>query len=172
MGEASLWSRRRVLPADHSSVAQAREFVRRTLTEHDLECVLEDVVLVASELATLAVSDAPEAITITLVRVEDSLVLTVRHGAPPSAVRRAVRTRRAASVSESAAQGLAVVSLVSKGCGVNVDADGVESAWASFDAEPEQLLGPPEPRGHLGPPDPFQRPEPPEPWGPREPREP
>ena len=151
MGEASLWSRRGVLPADQSSVALAREFVRRTLTEHHLQCLLEDVVLVASELATLAISDAPEAITLTLVQVEESLVLTVRHGAPPSALQRAVRTRRAASVSESAAQGLAVVSLVSRGCGVNVDADGVESAWASFDTEPQQPLGP---LGPLGPPEP------------------
>jgi anti-sigma regulatory factor (Ser/Thr protein kinase) len=135
MGEASLWSHRVVLPADQSSVARAREFARRALIEHDQEGLVEDVVLVASELATLAISGADQAITLTLVRVEDSLVLTVRYGAPLVDVRRAMRTRRVVSVTESAAQGLAVVSLVSRGCGINVDADGVESAWASFDTD-------------------------------------
>jgi hypothetical protein len=133
MGQASLWSHRTVLPTDLSSVARAREFVLQQLLEHDLVGLVEDVVLAASELATIAISDAPEAVTLTLVGVEDSVVLTVRHGPPPTAPQRAARTRRLASMTDSAAQGLAVVSLVSRQCGVNVDADGVESVWASFE---------------------------------------
>lgn len=134
MGDASLWSHRTVLLADLSNVAHARQFVSQRLLEHDLVLLVEDVVLAASELATIAISDAPGEITLTLVGVEDAVVLTVRQGPPPSAPQRAAQTRRLTSVTESAAQGLAVVSLVSRECGVNVDADGVESVWASFDA--------------------------------------
>lgn len=139
MGDASLWSHRTVLVADLSNVAQARQFVEERLLEHNLMFLAEDVVLVASELATIAISDAPGQITLTLVGVEDAVVLTVRHGPPPSAPQRAAQTRRLASMTESAAQGMAVVSLVSRDCGVNVDADGVESVWASFDAGCSEL---------------------------------
>lgn len=137
MGQAGLWSHRTVLRADLSNVADARQFVQQRLLEHDLVFLVEDVVLAASELATIAIPDAPGEVTLTLVGVEDSVVLTVRPGPPPSAPQRAARTRRHASMTESAARGLAVVSLVSRECGVNVDADGVESVWASFDAGAE-----------------------------------
>jgi hypothetical protein len=133
MAQARFWSHRTVLLGDLSNVARARDFVRQQLFEHDVGFLAEDVVLVASELATIAISDAPGAITITLVGVEDSVVLTVRHGPPPSALQRAARKRPVTSLTDSAAQGLAVVRLVSRQCGVNVDPDGVESVWASFD---------------------------------------
>jgi anti-sigma regulatory factor (Ser/Thr protein kinase) len=80
MGDASLWSHRTVLVADLSNVAQARQFVEERLLEHHLTFLAEDVVLAASELATIAISDAPGQITLTLVGVEDAVVLTVRHG--------------------------------------------------------------------------------------------
>jgi hypothetical protein len=133
MEQASLWSHRTVLLADVSSVAHARQFVRQRLVGHDLAFLVEDVVLTASELATIAISDAPGEVTVTLVGVQDAVVLTVRHGPPPSGPQRAARTRRLASMTESAARGMAVVRLVSQECGVNVDTDGVESVWASFD---------------------------------------
>jgi hypothetical protein len=141
MGQASLWSHRTVLLADLSSVADARRFVLQRLLEHDLGFLAEDVVLAASELATIAIPDAPGEVTLTLVGVEDAVVLTVRPGPPPSGPQRAARTQRLASVTESAARGLAVVSLVSRECGVNVDVDGVESVWASFDAGAEDPKG-------------------------------
>jgi hypothetical protein len=134
MEHTSLWSHRTVLIADLASPGKAREFVVLRLLEHDLVSLVEDVQLVASELATVAISDAPGAITITMLGVEDSVILTVRHGPPSTALRRAARAHRLASVTETAAQGLAVVRLVSRECGVTVDADGVESVWASFDA--------------------------------------
>jgi hypothetical protein len=137
MEHATLWSHRTVLAADVASAAEAREFVGLHLLEHDALSIVEDVRLVASELATLAIVHTPSAITVTLVGVDESVILTVRHGPPAAALGRATPAPPPAALgTHPAAQGLAVVRLVSRDCGVNVDPDGVESVWASFDVPP------------------------------------
>jgi hypothetical protein len=133
MGHA-LWSHQTVLAAAPASVASAREFVEIHLLEHDLLFMLEDIRLAASELATMAIMSAPVSFTLTLLGVENSVHLTVRHGLPSGILQSATRSRRADEISETQARGFAVLRLVSRDCGLNVDADGVESGWASFDA--------------------------------------
>jgi hypothetical protein len=134
MGHATLWSHQTVLAAEPTSVSQARGFVEVHLLEHDLLFMLEDIRLAASELATIAISNAVGSFTLTLLGVEESVFLTVRHGLPPAVLQRSTRSRREASVMEAQSRGFAIVRLVCRDCGVNVDADGVESVWASFDA--------------------------------------
>lgn len=133
MGHA-LWSHQTVLVAAPASVSKAREFVEIHLLEHDLLFMLEDIRLAASELATMAIANAPVSFTLTLLGVESSVYLTVRHGMPAAALHASTRSRRADEISETQARGFAVLRLVSRDCGLNVDADGVQSGWASFDA--------------------------------------
>lgn len=133
MGRGTLWSSRTVLDAEPASVSRVRQFVARHLAEHELSSLAEDVELAASELATMGIALAPSAFTLTLLGVETSVVLTVRLGPPAAGLRRSAPVRRAAPVTDTEARGFAVVRLVSRDCGVNVGADGVESVWASFD---------------------------------------
>jgi anti-sigma regulatory factor (Ser/Thr protein kinase) len=59
MEQATLWSDHTVLPASPDSPAEARAFVVRLLVEHRLLYLVDDVRLVASELATNAVVHGP-----------------------------------------------------------------------------------------------------------------
>jgi hypothetical protein len=134
MGHAVLWSHQTVLDAEPASVATAREFVEVYLLEHDLLFMLEDIQLAASELATIAISTEATEFTLTLLGVDDSVLLTVRRGQPPAALRRSAPSKFAPEVMRAQARGFAILRLLGRDCGVNEDADGVQSVWVSFDA--------------------------------------
>jgi hypothetical protein len=134
MGHAVLWSHQTVLDAEPASVARAREFVEVYLLEHDLLFMLEDIQLAASELATIAIGTEVGEFTLTLLGVEDSVLLTVRRGLPPAVLGRSSPSRTDLEAMGAQARGFAMLRLLGRDCGVNEDADGVQSVWVSFDA--------------------------------------
>ena len=127
MGQSVVWSHRVTLPPNASSAAAAREFTRARLVEHDLSYLVEDVRLVASELATNAALHAKTAFTVLLegfermVRVsvsDDSVLLPVV--CTPSAM-------------DTAGRGLGIVDLYSRAWGVTDGKRNAKWVWATFE---------------------------------------
>jgi hypothetical protein len=120
------WSHETVLAAEAASAARARDFVCLYLIEHELLYLVEDVRLVASELATYAVLHSGRAFSVTLEGCDDQVLLSVRLG-----------MRHAAAGTDDLvdAQGrrLTVVEAVSRDWGVGHERDGRRSLWAAFD---------------------------------------
>src|SRR6476620_3723124 len=85
MARMTVWSHRASFPAEAGSAGRAREFVRDRLVEHDLRYLVDDVRLVASELATNATVHARTAFTIRLERLGGVVFLVVQDGSasPP-----------------------------------------------------------------------------------------
>src|SRR3954462_12617215 len=87
MGHDTRWSHQSVFAADPGSAAQARAFVVQHLVEHRLLYLVDDVRLVASELAANAVALREQtAFTVILEERDSSVLLTVRDGpsGPPA----------------------------------------------------------------------------------------
>ena len=94
-----VWSREITLAPEAQSVATARRFVREQLNVHDLPSLVDDVTLVASELATNALSHAGTPFTVTITASGDDVVLEVRDGAPSTPVPASPSGRRSTSAS-------------------------------------------------------------------------
>ena len=77
VGQRQLAEKSLDLPQELSSAAAAREFVRETVADWGLEPVLDDALLVASELATNAVMHAHSACRIRLTLTPSSLRIDV-----------------------------------------------------------------------------------------------
>ena len=71
------WSHSTEFEAADSSASDAREFVTRHLLEHHLEHLIDDVQLVASELATNAIAHAHTRFMVTLAATDESVRLEV-----------------------------------------------------------------------------------------------
>jgi anti-sigma regulatory factor (Ser/Thr protein kinase) len=124
-----LWSHEAVLTAEPDSAARARAFVVQHLVEHRLSYLVDDVRLVAGELAANALLHAQTGFTVTLERRLRSVLLTVRDGSPtppgPShAVPHALALR---------GRGLFIVNVISESWGVTGWQGDTKSVWASFD---------------------------------------
>jgi anti-sigma regulatory factor (Ser/Thr protein kinase) len=122
------WSHETVVAADTGCAARTRAFVVHHLIEHRLPYLVDEVRLVASELATNAVVHAQTSFTVTLEGREDSVLLTVQDGS---------RTARAPSRSAlhelgMTGLGLVVVNLISETWGVAGDDGTTGSVWACF----------------------------------------
>ena len=122
-----LWAHGITLAPERQSVATARRFVRVHLTGHDLPALVDDVTLVASELATNALRHAGTAFTVTITAFADDVVLAVEDGSLSMPV------LVEAGVDDVVGRGMAIVDVVSRDWGVVVDADVGKSVWASFD---------------------------------------
>ena len=128
MEQDTLWSHETELSADTGSVARARAFVLQHLIEHRLLYLVDEVRLVAGELAMNAVVGTHAAFTVILEGREDSVRLTVRDGSPASrassgAARQGVGT---------AGLGLVIANLMSEDWGIERGGP-TESVWASFE---------------------------------------
>jgi len=122
-----LWSYEITLPPEPQSVGTARRFVRERLNVHHLPLLVDDVTLVASELATNALSHAGTPFTVTITAFPDDVVLEVRDGG-------ASRPNRVnAGVDASVGRGMAIVDVVCRDWGVVVDGNAGKSVWASFE---------------------------------------
>ena len=131
MGMDVLWSHEAVLDAEPGSAAKARAFVVHHLVEHRLLYLVDDVRVVASELAANAVLHARTAFSVTLEGGVRSVLLTVRDGFPtPLEVSRA-----APHVWASRGRGLVIVNVVSESWGVTGWEGNTKSVWASFDIQ-------------------------------------
>jgi anti-sigma regulatory factor (Ser/Thr protein kinase) len=108
----------------------AREFVQVHLTRHGLSGLVEDVRLVASELATNAILHAQTAFTVALQGDNQSVLLTVRDGSPlvPPVV--------AAPLMDEAGRGIGIVAHLSHSWGTTTSPKGTKSVWARFDEHP------------------------------------
>jgi hypothetical protein len=129
MAVTTLWSHNTALVAAPDSVKKARDFVCSHLGEHQLPHLIDDVRLVASELATNATVHARTPFTVTLDGLVDSVVLTVQDDSPSSPA------TRTPSVVAADGRGLAIVARVSRDWGVTTAGpQRGKSVWASFDA--------------------------------------
>jgi anti-sigma regulatory factor (Ser/Thr protein kinase) len=126
MTGATVWSHQAQHPAENESVPSARHFVRNLLIEHRCLNLVEDVLLVVSELATNAIRHANTPFTVTLQRVEESVLLTVSDGSsvPP--------TQLATDLLDIGGRGLSIVDLLSDDWGVVRRPGEGKSVWASF----------------------------------------
>jgi anti-sigma regulatory factor (Ser/Thr protein kinase) len=112
------------------SMGKVRAFVGAHLVEHADGVMVADLQLVASELATNALTHTGTPFTVVLEQDGPCVRLTVSDGAPSVPVR-----RRAAGDLDESGRGLAIVETLSSEWGVTVMSDGCKSVWASFDSQ-------------------------------------
>ena len=126
MGQASYWSHDTALPAEAVSVLRARHFVCVHLVEHRLWYLVDDVRLVASELATNAVRHARTPFKVSLEQADRLVLLSVDDSSPAPPV------HLATDPLSTAGRGISIVDLLSNGWGVTETPGGGKSVWASF----------------------------------------
>lgn len=128
-----VWSHETTLAAEAASASRARDFVCLHLCEHRLLYLVEDVRLVASELATNAVTSDSSPFTLVLQGLEHSVVLTVSDGS---------RCAPVTGRPDPYGRGLAVVEAVSQDWGVTQGPGGTTSVWASFEVRSREPAHP------------------------------
>ena len=126
MASTDVWCHETVLPPEPASASHARDFVCLQLIEHQMLYLVEDIRLVASEFATIAMVHTQAAFTLRLERDGDVVRLTVIEGAP------ALPIRASANTIDSSRQSLSVVEVVSQSWGMDPNPAGTRSLWASF----------------------------------------
>lgn len=122
-----LWAHGITLSPELQSVAAVRRFVGDHLTGHDLPLLVDDVTLVASELATNALRHAGTAFTVTITAFANDLVLAVEDGSLSMPV------LVDAGADDVVGRGMAIVDILARDWGVVVEADVGKSVWAAFD---------------------------------------
>ena len=126
MSKTPSWSHHVALASEEASAGRARDFVAGHLIDHALFYLVEDVRLVASELATNAVLHAGRPFSVTLRGDDSSVLLTVRDGSTLQPV------HARAQVIDLHGRGLSIVDNISDQWGVSHIAGGNKSVWASF----------------------------------------
>ncbi|HEX6327370.1 MAG TPA: ATP-binding protein [Jiangellaceae bacterium] len=120
------WSHATALPSEPGSVSRARHFVFSRLVQHRLPHLVDDVQLVASELAANAVRHARTPFKVILEKADDSVKLSVEDGSPsrPAQV--------ATDDLDTTGRGVSIVELVSHDWGVADGPGEGKSVWATF----------------------------------------
>src|SRR3954452_18816421 len=129
------WSHRTDFPGVPRSVAVARKFVRIHLVEHGLPTLVDDLLVVVSELATNAVIHARTAFSVTLEGDHSSVLLSVQDGSAAAAARDPARA------AGERGRGLAMVEQLSQRWGTTRQPAGGKSVWAWFDEAAPILNG-------------------------------
>lgn len=124
------WSHRTVLAAEPKSASMARDFVCVHLVAHALSHLVEDIRLVASELATNALAHARTPFTVTLSLVNGSVLLAIKDESAAGPM------KAMPDVMDMNGRGLMLVELLSSEWGSTFDDAGCKSVWASFTASP------------------------------------
>jgi hypothetical protein len=125
-GVTEVWAHGTVLQPEPSSASEARDFVCLQLIEHKLLHLVEDIRLVASEFATIAMVYTRAPFTLRLERMNDLIRLTVVEGSPPLPV------RASANIIDSSRQSMSVVEVVSQSWGMDPNPTGTRTLWACF----------------------------------------
>lgn len=112
--------------AEPASASKARAFVCEHLLTHGLPHMVDDVRLVASELATNAMEHADTPFAVTLAERDGMVHLTVRDGSSVLPV------LVSAQMTDTAGRGLLLVEQLSQEWGAMPDTAGAKSVWASF----------------------------------------
>jgi anti-sigma regulatory factor (Ser/Thr protein kinase) len=120
------WHHHKEWPGEARHVREVRQFVARSLVHHGLEAVMEDAVLVVSELATNAVVHARTPFRVSLSRADEELLLEVADASTTQP-----RTVGSEPLALSG-RGLSIVGTVSQAWGVQNTANGVKKVWASL----------------------------------------
>jgi len=110
------------------SVLRARQFVCVHLVEHRLWYLVDDVRLVASELATNAVRHARTPFNVSLEQADRLVLLSVDDSSPAPPV------HLATDPLATTGRGVSIVELLSNSWGVTENLGGGKSVWASFSA--------------------------------------
>ena len=126
MNETVGWSHETVLAAEPVSASKARAFICQYLVAHDLQYLMEDIRLVASELATNAVVHARTPFVVTLWELNGVVLLAMRDGSA------SVPVRSMPQVTDLGGRGLVLVEQLSHEWGASTDVSGSKSVWASF----------------------------------------
>lgn len=129
MGNRFHWSHETTLQATPVSASQARVFVSRHLAEHQLSHLVDPVRLVASELATNALTHARTAFTVALSATPEAVLLSVSDG------NESVPVRGSHRVTDSGGRGLQIVEALSVDWGVSTENGGSKTVWAAFAKE-------------------------------------
>jgi anti-sigma regulatory factor (Ser/Thr protein kinase) len=124
------WSHQNVFAAEPMSAALARDFVGRHLAAHHLWHLVEDVCLVASELATNAVAHAQTPFAVDLSRTNELVRLAIQDGSDSLPI------RCLPNVMAMGGRGMMIVESLSQEWGTSADARGLKSVWASFPSGP------------------------------------
>jgi len=111
------------------SIGMVRDLVASVPTEHLPTHLVGDLVLVADELATNALTHAGTAFTVSVERVEATVLLTVTDGSS-----RLPQQRASSDDMPLGGRGLAIVAVLSRHWGVDAQPSGAKSVWAAFDA--------------------------------------
>lgn len=127
MSQTASWSCAVEFPSDPVSAVNARNFVRQHLIEHDLLFLVDDLRLVASELATNALMHVGQPFLVTLRADASWLVLSVHDHSPQAP------GQPAAQVTDTTGRGLSIVDTLSHHWGVDRSTGWGKSVWASFD---------------------------------------
>jgi anti-sigma regulatory factor (Ser/Thr protein kinase) len=127
MSTSAQWLHQDRFAAGPSSVVGVRWFIASHLREHDLSDLVDDVQLVASELATNALVHAQPPFTVTLQGFETFVFLTIRDGS------RSQPVRVVAEPMATSGRGLSIVEAVSSDWGVHQTVAGEKWIWAAFD---------------------------------------
>lgn len=120
------WSHQTTLEADPMSVSLARDFVCVHLVEHELSDMVDDVLLVTSELATNAVLHAQTPFKVVLHGSTAMVVLQIQDGAPAAPV------TREPEVMDMNGRGLMLVELLATEWGISTTGDDQKTVWANF----------------------------------------
>ena len=126
MNQIPGWSHETVFAAEPVSASKARDFICQHLVAHDLLYLVEDIRLVASELATNAMLHARTPFIVTLSEMDGVVRLAVRDGSA------SVPVTHPAAGDGRGGRGMMLVELLSHECGVSDDGSGSKSVWASF----------------------------------------
>ena len=125
MNVVPLWAHEITLAPEPESAAATRHFVREHLGFHGMNELVDDITLVASELATNVVLHAGTQFTVRLSAFPDTVILSVGDG---SALKPVLINARPGDI---AGRGIAIMDMVSRDWGV-VAVDLGKSVWASF----------------------------------------
>ena len=128
MSPNHLWFYEVTLAPEAESISTARQFVRGHLDSHDLPLLVDDMTLVASELATNAVAHAGTPFTVSLTALVGTVILAVKDG---SALR---PIRMDPHLLDATGRGVAIVDFLSREWGVSSHPYEGKSVWAAFDA--------------------------------------
>ena len=144
MDHDARWSHQQSLVAEPLSVVRARWFVGRCLLDHDQPSIVQDVQLVASELATNAIEHAMSPFTVVLQGFDDFVFLAVHDG---SLKRPRLLTNQ--PLDSEVGRGMVLVNALSSDWGMAATPKGGKSTWAAFDT---QSAAPHPQRGWVGAP--------------------
>ena len=122
-----LWSYEITFGPRPRSVAAVRRFVQGHLDFHQLPMLVDDISLVATELATNALNHCGTPFAVTLTAFADHIILAVRDGSASWPI------RVHAQPDAAAGRGMAIVDVVSRDWGVVLERGVGKTVWAAFD---------------------------------------